>query len=248
MSDFLCDPIDSSPPGSPSPWDSPGKNTGVGCHFLLQCMKVKDESEAAQSCLTFSDPMDCSLPGSSIHGIFQARVMEWGAIAFSTRCGTRAQSPWHVRSSWPGDRTHVSCISRQILYHWATREALIISWWRIPRSELLGLWFYVSFKASDSWYHSGPQTENLPLGEGGRDEEQVQRKWWPLWSSGAGRNGTTQRRWCWLLGRISISISSVVQSCLTCCNPMNRSTPGLPVYHQLLEFIQIHVHWVGDAI
>ena len=65
------------------PWDSPGKNTGVGCHFLLQCMKVKSESEVAQSCPTLSGPMDCSLPGSSIHGIFQARVLEWGAIAFS---------------------------------------------------------------------------------------------------------------------------------------------------------------------
>ena len=64
----------------PRPWDSPGKNTGVGCHFLLQCMKVKSESEVAQSCLTLSDPMDCSLPGSSIYGIFQARVIEWGAI------------------------------------------------------------------------------------------------------------------------------------------------------------------------
>ena len=67
----------------PHLWDSPGKNTGVGCHFLLQCMKVKSESEVTQSCLTLSNPMDCSLPGSSIHGIFQARVLEWGAIAFS---------------------------------------------------------------------------------------------------------------------------------------------------------------------
>ena len=67
----------------PHPWDSPGKNTGVGCHFLLQCMKGKSESEVAQSCPTPSDPTDCSLPGSSIHGIFQARVLEWGAIAFS---------------------------------------------------------------------------------------------------------------------------------------------------------------------
>ena len=65
------------------PWDSPGKNTGVGCHFLLQCMKVKSKSEVAQSCLTLRDPMDCSLPGSSVHGIFQARVLEWVAIAFS---------------------------------------------------------------------------------------------------------------------------------------------------------------------
>ena len=67
----------------PRPWDSPGKNTGVGCHFLLQCMKVKSESEVTQSCPTLHDPMDYSLPGSSIHGIFQARVLEWGAIAFS---------------------------------------------------------------------------------------------------------------------------------------------------------------------
>ena len=65
------------------PWDSPGKNIGVGCHFLLQCMKVKSESEVIQSCLTLCNPMDCSLPGSSIHGVFQARVLEWGAIAFS---------------------------------------------------------------------------------------------------------------------------------------------------------------------
>ena len=67
----------------PRPWDSPGKNAGVGCHFLLQCMKVKSESEVAQSCPSLSDPMDCSLPGSSTHGMFQARVLEWVAIAFS---------------------------------------------------------------------------------------------------------------------------------------------------------------------
>ena len=70
----LCDPIDGSPPGPPRPWDSPGKNTGVGCHFLLQCMKVKSEREVAQQCLTLCDPMDCSPPGSSVHGTFQARV------------------------------------------------------------------------------------------------------------------------------------------------------------------------------
>ena len=70
----------------PRPWDSPGKNTGVGCHFLLQCMKVKNESDVAQSGPTLSDPMHCSLPGSSIHGIFQARVLEWVAIAFSNIC------------------------------------------------------------------------------------------------------------------------------------------------------------------
>ncbi|CAN0540889.1 unnamed protein product [Rangifer tarandus platyrhynchus] len=74
----LCDPIRRL-------WDSPGKNTGVGCHFLLHCMKVKSESEVAKSCPTLRDPMDCSPPGSSVHGIFQARVVEWGAIAFSER-------------------------------------------------------------------------------------------------------------------------------------------------------------------
>ena len=74
----------------PRPWDSPGKDTGVGCHFLLQCMKVKSESEDAQSYPNLSDPIDCSLPGSSVHGIFQARVLEWVAIAFS---GTQSICP-----------------------------------------------------------------------------------------------------------------------------------------------------------
>ena len=62
----------------PHPWDSPGKDTGVGCHFLLQCMKLKLLSHVWLSGL-----MDCSLPGSSVHGVFQARVLEWVAIAFS---------------------------------------------------------------------------------------------------------------------------------------------------------------------
>ena len=81
----------------PSPWDSPGKNTGVGCHFLLQCMKLKSQSEVAQPCPTLSDPMDCSVPDSSVYGIFQARVLEWVAIhcllrrATGERCGSPAQ-------------------------------------------------------------------------------------------------------------------------------------------------------------
>ena len=79
----LCDPIDGSPPGSPVPGILQARTHGVGCHFLLQCMRVKSESEVAQSCPTLSDPMDCSLPGSSIHGIFQARILEWNAISFS---------------------------------------------------------------------------------------------------------------------------------------------------------------------
>ena len=78
----LCVTQRRHPTRLPPPWDSPGKNTGVGCHFLLQCMKVKIESEVVQSCPTPSDPMDCSPPGSSIHGTgtLQARVLEWVAI------------------------------------------------------------------------------------------------------------------------------------------------------------------------
>ena len=91
------------------PWDSPGKNTGVGCHFLLQCRKVKSEREVTQLCLTLRDPMDCSPPGSSIHGIFQARIPEWIAL------------PSSRGSSLPRDRTlvsYVSCIGRQVLKLW----------------------------------------------------------------------------------------------------------------------------------
>ena len=79
----LCGPHRWQPTRLPYPWDSLGKNTGVGCRFLLQCMKVKSEREVTQSCPTLRDPMDCSLPGSSVHGVFQGRVLEWGAIAFS---------------------------------------------------------------------------------------------------------------------------------------------------------------------
>ena len=117
----------------PCPWDSPGKNTGVGCRFLLQCMKVKRESEFSQSCPTLSDPMDCSLPGASIHGIFQARVLEWGDIAFSeiflwapffwrgeTRILEWVTIPFSRIASWPRDWTRISCIVSSTL--WATLD------------------------------------------------------------------------------------------------------------------------------
>ena len=97
----------------PRPWDSPGKNTGVGCHFLLQCMKVKSESELAQCCLTLSDPMDCSPPGSSVHGIFQARVLEWGAIAFS------------------------NMLSRFVITFLPRTKRLLISWRQSPSAVIL---------------------------------------------------------------------------------------------------------------
>ena len=82
------------------PWDSPGKNTGVGCHFLLQCMTVESESEVVQSCLILSDLMDCSLPGFSTHGIFQTRVLEWGAIAFSRLWLLQGEKGLYCHQSW----------------------------------------------------------------------------------------------------------------------------------------------------
>ena len=93
----------------PRPWDSPGKNTGVGCHFLLQSMEVKNESEVTQSCPTLSDSMDCSPPGSSIHGILQARVLEWGAIAFSSLVGER-----HLKSSFSKQKHNCKVVTAHI--------------------------------------------------------------------------------------------------------------------------------------
>ena len=91
---ILCDPIDGSPPGSAVPgilqarvleWVAIAFSIGdLWGYFHLQCLKLKSESAVAQSCPTLSDPMDCSLPGSPIHGISQARVLEWVAIAFSS--------------------------------------------------------------------------------------------------------------------------------------------------------------------
>ena len=98
MSDSV-QPHRRQPTRFPRQWDSPGKNTGVGCHFLLQCMKVKSESEVAQSCLTFSDPMDCSLPGSSIHGICQARVLEWVGFFLASSCFPLFASLIHLKCS-----------------------------------------------------------------------------------------------------------------------------------------------------
>ena len=96
------------------PWDSPGKNTGVGCHFLLQCMKVKSKSEVNQSCPTLSNPIDCSLPGSSVHGIFQARVLEWVAVAFSGNEKTTSPifSVW--LESWLTQQIYLASLENQI--------------------------------------------------------------------------------------------------------------------------------------
>ena len=96
----------------PRPWDSPGKNTGVGCHLLLQCMKVKSESEVTQLCLTLRDHMDCSPPGSSVHGICQARVLEWVAIVILDCAvlieGQEFYSNLVITTSIPGDVCHIT--------------------------------------------------------------------------------------------------------------------------------------------
>ena len=110
------------------PWDSPGKNTGVGCHFLLQCIKVKSESEVAQLCLTLSDPMDCRLPGSSVDGIFQARLLEWVAISFSRG------------SSQPRGQTQVSHIAGRHFTVWAAREALRLLLCKTQTPSPYSLW------------------------------------------------------------------------------------------------------------
>ena len=149
MSDSVR-PHRSQPTRLRRPWDSPGKNTGVGCHFLLQCMKVKNESEVIQLCPTLSNPMDCSSPGSSVHGIFQARVLEWGAIAFSGWLLSHVQlyvTPWTVAHQAPlstgfsSKNARRSChfllqgifltqgsnpglpLCKQILYHLSHRKA-----------------------------------------------------------------------------------------------------------------------------
>ena len=127
----------------PRPLDSPAKNTGVGCHFLLQCVKVKSESEVAQSCLTLRDPMDCSPPCSSVHKIFQARVLEWGAIAFSETMALLAhktcfRSPFIISYSMRTLRTRIWSVTRLggAIY---AQKTQILCFLR-PSSSALGIW------------------------------------------------------------------------------------------------------------
>ena len=121
----------------PHPWDSPGKNTGVGCHFLLQCMKAKSEREVAQSCPTLNDPMDCSLPGSSIHGIYRARVLEWGAIAFSDKNWLLT----HKKHQHCLVCQEVTCCARSTLTVSVLTNSLL--------SEILRVWKFFSNPTSD---------------------------------------------------------------------------------------------------
>ena len=114
----------------PCPWNSPDRNTEVGCHFLLQCVKVKSESEVAQSYLTLRDPMDCSLPGSSIHGIFQAIVLEWGATAFSIAL-TRWTFVGKIMSLL------FNMLSRLVITFLPSSKRLLISWLQSPSAVIL---------------------------------------------------------------------------------------------------------------
>ena len=132
------------------PWDSPGKNTGVGCHFLLQCMKVKSESEVAQSCPTPSDPMDCSPPGFSVHGIWQARVLEWVAIAFSNPILAAPQPPGPQNSLWGWLCRRFNLLLLQ--------PASSLKLWRLKCGDTVAvvfMWVYTCFiPALSSWVHT----------------------------------------------------------------------------------------------
>ena len=131
----------------PRPWDSPGKNTGVGCHFLLQCMKVKRESEVAQSCPTLSYPMDCNLPGSSTHGIFQARVLEWVAIAWLHKAFDCVyhNKLWKILQRM-GIPEHLICLLRNLYtcqeknsYNQTWNKGLVLNWERTSRLYIVTL-------------------------------------------------------------------------------------------------------------
>ena len=129
---LLCGPHRQQPTRLPHPRDSQGKSTGAGCHFLLQCMKVKSESEVAQLCLTLSDPMDSSVPGSSVHGIFQARVLEWVAIAFSWELWVKL---YELSFIWGEIRTAAQQAAYQIALRDCSKAAVgerqyIMFWWR----------------------------------------------------------------------------------------------------------------------
>ena len=146
----------------PHSWDSLGKNTGMGCHFLLQCMKVKSQSEVTQSCPTLSDPMDCSLPGSSIHGIFQARVLEWGAIAFS-------RNTWNNRQIWPWNMEWSRAKANRILprectghsKHLFQQHRRRLYTWTSPDDQCQNQTDYIL--CSQRWRSSRQQNQHLGL-------------------------------------------------------------------------------------
>ena len=165
MSDSVW-PHRRQPTRLPRPWDSPGKNTWVGCHFLLQCMKVKRESEVAQSCLTLSDPMDCSLPGSSFHGIFQARVLEWGAIAFSEAIS------WHSINLpsilLKGKKKDLTCKTMSLGHspQWDFETASLMPGGFYPSGFPLGPLFCGKEELGEGWRKGPSQAHQCPNSNG----------------------------------------------------------------------------------
>ena len=157
----------------PRPWDSPGKNTGVSCHFPLQCMKVKSESEVDQSCPTLCDPLDCSPPGSSIHGIFQARVLEWGAIAFSDS-NMLLQSKVNIFRKTPLFQKHCCCQSINHIRLFETTQTVVC---QAPLSSTisqscsnscpLSQWCYLTISSSATslsfCFQSFPTSGSFPM-------------------------------------------------------------------------------------
>ena len=163
MSDSVR-PHRQQPTSLPRPWYSPGKNTGVGRHFLLQCMKVKSESEVAQSCPTPSNPMDCSIPGSSVYGICQARVLEWVAIAFSRNTWSNVQiCPWSTEWSgakanrvlpreWTGHSKHPLPTTQEKTLHMdVTRWSIPKSYWLYSLQPKMETIPYSQQKMTGSW-------------------------------------------------------------------------------------------------
>ena len=147
----------------PRPWDSPGKNTGVGCHFLLQWMKVKSESEVAQLCPTLCDPMDCSPPSSSIHGIFQARVLEWGAIAFSGQWRNMWQT-WRKYERYAWQHSHfwptlpifsVAGFFRSRV--WKANELVSV----VKKQKIKGVWPMSLTSSQASWWESKKEEKQM---------------------------------------------------------------------------------------
>ena len=152
------------------PWDSPGKNIGVGCHFLLQCMKVKSESEVAQWCPTLSDPKECSLPGSSVLGILQARALEWGAIAFSVSVSTHLKS---LRNLLGGDEYYTAPYKMTgfrndtQLPGWVTLLQYVVFWHRWLK--LYDVWIFIRLEGilmDSSAYDLERGSKNIWLAQG----------------------------------------------------------------------------------
>ena len=168
----------------PHPWDSPGKNSGVGCHFLLQCMKVKIESEVAQSCPTPRDPIDCGLQGSSLHGIFQARVLEWVAIAFSAhelagRFFTNSTTWEALGNNWDTSKNHVlkGLLYQNSYLYTLTWRFLVkeLSLQEIATSTSSILWFWKKGKENKVLEHRIPFGSHVCMALGKKDIQIWQR-------------------------------------------------------------------------